>query len=175
MTLILHLGVVDIPYKSEAPTVPKRVSTRARRRGKRDWVDEGAQEHSATKTTGDVATILEDHYHIMEVFIEEGGGAEKLEEVFRHSAENAMEAILKGAPSADLNITGEATSEIEAAFKIFLALKLMDGLFPGVPTKASLKGINHRLKHPYAKGNKPRPSFIDTGLYQSSFKAWTDK
>jgi len=42
---------------------------------------------------------------------------------------------------------------------------------PGVPTKAALRGVNHRLKHPYRRRGA-RPSFVDTSLYMSSFKAW---
>jgi hypothetical protein len=44
----------------------------------------------------------------------------------------------------------------------------------GVPTKAALKGINHRLRHPYRKSNPRRPSFVDTGLYVASFRAWME-
>ncbi len=42
---------------------------------------------------------------------------------------------------------------------------------PGVPTKAALDGVQSKFK--LFKGER-RPSFIDTGLYQQSFKAWTE-
>ncbi|NDU92421.1 MAG: hypothetical protein G3I10_07405 [Ferrovum sp.] len=35
-------------------------------------------------------------------------------------------------------------------------------------------GVSHRKKTPYAKDNPARPAFIDTGLYQASFRAWVD-
>jgi hypothetical protein len=66
-------------------------------------------------------------------------------------------------------------AEIEERFKDFLSLQEMDKLgVPGVPTEAAKKGKSSRFKRRRSKGGAPRPSFIDTGLYQSSFKAWVD-
>lgn len=175
MPITLHLGVVDIPYVIAVPAELRRVRTRARRMGKRNWVDQGAATAPASggQTTYDVATILEAKYHIMETFLEEVG-ANLLSAAFAHSAEVALESLLMGRPAAEISLTAEATSEIEAAFRDFLSLRMMDGRVPGVPTLAALKGINHRFKHPYAKKNPERPSFIDTGTYQASFRAWVD-
>ncbi len=121
------------------------------------------------QTTGDVAEILEGKYHVMEHFYElhKDDIAVSLE----GSMANALENLLMGAPT-NLAPTGEATSKIEDRFKQFLSQKELDALgYPGIPTKASLKGVNHRLKK---KKGAPRPSFVDTGLYESSFKAWVD-
>ena len=108
----LHLGVLDVPYKQGS--------------------------NSSPETTGDVAEILENRYHPIEIFYEEH-------------------------------------ANIETRFRHFLSQKEMDSLgVPGVPTKAALAGVSHRFKHPYAK-RAPRPSFIDTGLYEASFRAWVEK
>ena len=68
----------------------------------------------------------------------------------------------------------EAMNAIQARFKTYLESEEIAGTAtPGVPTLAARHGVNHRLKHPYRK-RAARPSFVDTGLYQSSFKAWID-
>lgn len=139
----LHLGVTDLAYSD----------------------DEG-------KTTGDIATILESKYHIMQTFFDVMG-ADVVAKALERSVADAVEAMMMGSNSASINLTAEAEGEIEAAFRLFLSQQEMDGLVEGVPTAAALAGVSHRFKHPYAK-RAPRPSFIDTGTYQASFKAWTD-
>lgn len=139
----LHLGVLDVPYSA----------------GK--------------KTTGDVAELLENRYHIMELFVETEG-VDSISKAFEESARNALQDLLSGAPASSLSLTQDATQEIESAFRKFIDRKELDYVEPGVPTKASLKGVNHRLKRTNAKGNPARPSFRDTGLYQASFRVWTD-
>lgn len=138
----LHLGVVDVPY-----------------------ADAGG------KTTGDVAEILEDKYHVMRIFFElhDKRIAEWLEDGLSGSLEN----LLAGAPPRN-DVFGEAMEKIQIRFRHFLANKEMDALgYPGIPTAASLKGVSHRFKRPY-KRRPARPSFIDTGAYQKNFKAWID-
>lgn len=168
MTITLHLGVVDVPYAAPA-NVPRRASAKSRKGGKAATTTSPA---AGAETTGDVATFLEDRYHVMEVFVEDVG-LDFIAKAFEQSAGNAVAALIMGAPSS-LGLTDEATSEIEAAFKLFLSQQEMDGIVPGVPTGASLRGVNPRLKNPTARGNPPRPSFIASGLYQASFKTWVD-
>lgn len=140
----LRLGVLDIPYQ-----------------------DKGG------KTTGDVAEILEAKYHVQEIFYEEH--AQQIADALAESYEGALESIVMGARQKPSNFFTAGTSKIEADFKGWLSTGKMEALgYPGVPTKAALKGVNHRLKHPYAKGNPRRPSFIDTGLYAASFRAEVD-
>jgi hypothetical protein len=151
---VLHLGVADVPY-SEPPSPVKR--------GHKPKVT------AATETTGDVAERLEDKYHIMRVFYEQHKSDVAL--ALEDSLAGALENLLIGAPSS-VSPLGEGASKIQAAFKKFLSEKEMDRLgYPGIPTKASLMGISHRFK---GKHGPPRPSFIDTGLYETSFKAWID-
>jgi hypothetical protein len=65
--------------------------------------------------------------------------------------------------------------KIEQRFRDFISLREVERVgIPGVPTKAALRGISHRLLHPYARSNQRRPSFRDTGLYMNSFRAWVD-
>lgn len=158
MTRILHLGVVDVPYvDKEAPAAQRK------------RIKAGKRPASNELTTGDVAEILEDKYHVMEVFYElhKDDVAKDLEK----SVAGALETILLGGPS-DVDPFGGATNKIEERFTDFLTNREMEKLgYHGVPTQAAIEGVNHRLKHPYAKKNKRRPSFIDTGLYQRSFKA----
>jgi hypothetical protein len=122
------------------------------------------------KTTGDVADILEAKYHVVEVFYEEN--KEAVAGLLEESLQGAIESLVMGAPVTFAPLSG-GLSRIEERFKKFLSDKEMDRLgYPGVPTAASLRGVSHRFKRPYAK-RAPRPSFIDTGLYQSSFRTWT--
>lgn len=139
----LHLGVIDLPYTYG----------------------------SGSKTTGDVAEILEDKYHVMEHFYELH--SVQIVENISDSLVGSFESLMSGAPPrGDLYAGG--TAKIEEAFKNFLTNKEMDALgYPGVPTAAAQRGVSHRFKKPYKK-RAPRPSFIDTGLYESSFKAWVD-
>lgn len=140
----LHLGVIEIPYGDKSG-----------------------------KTTGDVAEILEDKYHVMEVFYEDMG-AELIAKALERSTLLTFEAVVQSGRNSDVRLTEEAEEELEEAFKHFLSLQQMDGVVGGVPTKAALKGVNHRFKPPYAKDNPERPSFIDTGQYEANFLAWCD-
>lgn len=138
--MILHLGVVDVPY-----------------------VDEGG------KTTGDIAEILEAKYHVMGIFYEQH--KEDIARALEVSVQGALENLLLGSPIGS-NSLGSAESEIKHLFSRFLESKEMDTLgYPGVPTQASLKGVSHRFKR---KRGPVRPSFIDTGLYETNFAAWVD-
>jgi len=122
-------------------------------------------------TTGDVADILEAKYHPMEIFYELH--KQEIADDITNGVQNALEALMMGAP--DQGLTGAVnagTTNINEKFKDFLANGEMESLgYPGVPTQAALDGVNHRLKK---KSGPRRPSFIDTGLYQSSFTSWVD-
>jgi hypothetical protein len=141
---VLHLGVIDLPYTGKKRSV----------------------------TTGDVAGFLENKYHVMEVFAihNETYIANKLEK----SLVGTMESLLMGAP-ATLDPFGAGASQIEDKFKSFLSTRAVEKVgIAGVPTGAALSGVSRRHKSGFTRGRKRRPSFIDTGLYQSSFKAWVD-
>jgi hypothetical protein len=140
----LVLGVVDLPYS---------------RRGRRG--SKGSQ------TTGDIAEILESKYHVMAHFVEQHGP--EIGDDLANAMAGNLESILMGAPPRGDMFAG-ATSQIEDRFRKMLAAKELDALgYPGIPTEAALKGVSHRFKGKRSGG--PRPSFQDTGLYSSSFKA----
>lgn len=160
----LELGVIDLPYADPAPKprkAPRRPGRRPRKR--RQDGDRGS------KSTGDVAEILEAKYHIMEHFVQLHGG--DISRALENSLQGALESILLGAPTT-IDAFGTGTSQIEDDFKNMLSLKELEGIgYPGIPTEAAKKGVSHRFKRPYVRRARRR-SFIDTGLYQSSFKAW---
>ena len=140
---MLHLGVVDMPY-SNAP---------------------GA-------TTGDVAGYLENKYHIVEVFWELAisNGAPLLRH-FENALSGELESIMMGKPPGANPFAG-GEDAIKVAFSKFLESRQMEALgIPGVPTRAAMEGVSHRFKNRRNPRGR-RPSFVDTGLYESSFRAW---
>lgn len=160
----LHLGVVDIPYV-EPPQAPKRVAKA--RKGKANRPRKSKTPTQPTETTGMVAEILEDHYGIMQTFADRHLG--EIADIFADNMAGALESIMMGAPPT-IDPFGKATEDVKAKFQAFLDNKEMDGM-PGVPTKAALDGESKRLKR---RHGPPRPSFINSGLYQASFKDWID-
>ena len=119
-------------------------------------------------TTGDVAEILETKYGVMGFFWEQN--KLKITAELEGGVAAAFESYLMGAPlGTDPFLAG--TAEIEKLFQEFLSTKQMDHKIGGVPTAAALQGKSSRFKR---KRGPPRPSFIDTGLYETSFKAWVD-
>ena len=171
--MILHLGVNDIPYVMLQPASTKRVKVRVHRRGGK-WTspESSSSPSSGGQTTGDVATILEDRYHVMELFYELN--MEGIAKALETSIAGNIENVLMGNYGSN-NPHAAAESDIEAMFKSFLSNRGLDNSGArGVPTMAALKGINHRLAHPYAKSNPERPSFIDTSVYQANFRALVD-
>ena len=139
MSITLHLGVIEKPYDNKgAPT-----------------------------TTGQVASWLENEYHVMQIFTEIH--REQIENHIAESLAGALETLLSGNSVSLPDVfdsMGTAKNEIAAEFHGFLEKEEMNGR-PGIPTKAALDGINHRFKNPVT--GIRRPSFIDTGLYVNSF------
>lgn len=164
--LTLHLGVEEFPYNEPAPA-PKKVAKarkgkkRARRRG-------GGS--SGGQTTYDVAVILEAHYHVFRTFYEVH--EEEIAEQFAQGMADAIDTLVAGGPPSSAP-WASAEQWLIMRFRKFLESKEMDSLsVPGVPTGASLKGTSHRRKG--KKGSPGRPSFIDTGLYESAMVAWIE-
>lgn len=151
----LHLGVIDLPYRAAGPLKSKR-------KNKPIW-------NAGAMTTGGVARILEDKYAVMQNFA--ALHIQDIAEVFAIGVAESLESLMQGAP-VSINPFGQASSETEKMFRTYLDnSEIRETGQPGVPTEAAIKGVNHRLK---SKKGQPRSDFIDTGLYQSSFKAWTD-
>lgn len=162
MTVRLHLGVADIPYGgSQAP---------ASRRGSRRRPPTPAGRVS----TGDVAEILERRYGVMGKFLELHGQlvADELAGAMR----DRLEVLLMGGPATPGGalLPEGSLSAIEQRFRQMLNNRELDGKVPGVPTGAAGAGVSHRMKNPYARRGT-RPSFIDTGQYQTTMRAWVDE
>lgn len=167
MSIVLHLGVTDIRYQ-ETPATPKGQLPRGGVRLKRPKITSPP----SNKTTGDVAEILERKYSLFSMFTVLHGA--DIEDAVAEAMQGRLESIMMGGPMTDRLLTDADLGEIEQTFKKSIDDREYDGRLPGVPTRAALNGVNHRLKHPYSKGNPDRPSFIDTGAMQASFKAWVD-
>jgi hypothetical protein len=127
--------------------------------------------------TGDLAEMLEEKYHVMETFYNMNEST--INGYLTDAFESAFEAAAMGAPAGDP--FHAAAAKIETRFKEALSAKEFDRKIPGVPTQASLEGTSQRFKKAKERKGKKRrskrpgrPSFIDTGIYQSSFKSWVD-
>lgn len=116
-------------------------------------------------TTGSVAEILEVKYKIMQTFFDRYG--EDIARLMSDDLAAGLENMLTGLPLPE-DPFAESMSHVHHLFSAFLDNSEMNGM-PGVPTARALKGISKRFKK--KKGN-PRPSFIDTGMFQASMRAW---
>lgn len=149
----INFGVTDLPYSQQNIGKVKKGKTKGAAR---------------VSTTGEVAELLENKYKIMEHFWKL-----KQDDIVNGKMGDALvgafEDVMMGGPPSK-NVYASAMSEVEKMFMDFLSTREVEGLgIPGVPTKAALMGISHRLKN---KKGARRPSFIDTGLYQHSFRGW---
>lgn len=163
----LKMGVIDQYYT----TPPGRyIKTKG---GKKKFRASKAR-NKAPVTTTQVANWLESKYHVMEIYLT----------LHSKQVQSFVDKALLGA-ARNLIISGRmaanplagAEQKITADFKAFLSNREIERIgYPGIPTKAALRGKSSRFKLGYAldrAGNRTRrPSFIDTGLYQASAKAW---
>lgn len=165
--LVLHLGVLDVPYSSseQAEKIPQAKKGKANKPIK-------PKSSAATKTTGDVAEILEEEYGIMQSFADHH--LPQIAKQLEDSISGALENLMMGAPASG-NPFKKAESGITSMMKNFISSGEVERVgIEGTPTQAALNGVNHRLKHPYAKSNPRRPSFIDTTLYMTHMISWID-
>ena len=152
--MILHLGVIDVPEP------------------------EGG-------TTYEVATALEAKYGLFTSFAKVN--ERKIVDNLTQSMAGALETVMQGGRVS--NPFADATGEIEVLFKDFLSSQDAEKQgIAGVPTQAALEGRSIRFKgrssaKDYVKGKRAgtkrvygprRPSFIDSGVMQASFKSWVD-
>lgn len=142
--ITLHLGVVDVGYTGE----------------------------KGAKTTGDVAEILEKKYHVIESFLKVNESFVK--DAVANEILGRIESIMQGAPIPPKG-SGIPYAKIDERFRDFLDAGEMRKILPSdMQIKAAEQGISHRKKNPTSRKNKPRQPFIDTGLYQASFRSWSD-
>lgn len=157
----LVLGVVDVPYQAALSPQQKRAARW--RHSKKPW-----QSLAATVSTGDVAQWLENKYGVIQwfYFFHSKDVLEELEK----KARGALESVMLGAPATFDPFTD--FSVIEQTFRNSLDRREYDHWIKGVPTQAARDGVNSRLK---SRFGPERPSFIDSGLYRQSFKAWLER
>ncbi|WP_336240445.1 hypothetical protein [Citrobacter werkmanii] len=117
------------------------------------------------ETTHEVAVELEENYGVFTHFWDLHKDT-IIAEAGETIALSFINHIKYGAP-----LVGDAPmGETIEAFNHFLEQEEMAGLnIDGVPTKAALDGKNSRLKQ---ESGARRPSFIDGGLFKTSFIAW---
>ena len=162
--LTLHFGVLDLAY-SDADA-------------------------SGANTTGEVAEILENKYHVMRIFAEENF------DLIEKTVADALEGEMETARTAGRkpSISNLFTQKIDQRFRQFLSNREIEAVLP-FTIQAAQEGISHRFKDPSGKTvrvqdivsgkatayqkvlkmkRSPRPAFIDTGLYQQSFISWID-
>lgn len=138
----LHLGVIDVAYTG--PDAKPGV------------------------TTGDVATFIEDEYHVMRVFLEMY--EEQIGELLANDIAGEIESLAQGKPVGRLSVD-VSMGKIGELFRDFLDAREWKQTSAQVVAAAD-EGVSHRKKRPYAAENPARPEFVDTGLYQASFRAW---
>jgi hypothetical protein len=127
------------------------------------------------RTSGEVAAGLEKDYGIMQAFFDMYG---------QTTADNLAQAMVGEFETGKFNFDPKFT---QADFHDFLSYQQVESVgIPGVPTERALKGRYTKGKltkqarkirgkrAPVEEGSR-RPSFIDTGLYQASFRAWVEK
>lgn len=176
---VLNLGVVDVPYQNEGERPGPRI-TKSGRVHKQDaeriahekWADEFGFGHSddSPTTTAKVARILEDKYGVLEAYVDHH--KDDIGEALNQSVEGALENLFSGAPIGDP--FAEAGQEIASGFRTFLMTAEIESYgIDGVPTQAALDRESLRFKNKH--GNAPRPSFVDTGTYEASMRAWVDQ
>lgn len=120
-------------------------------------------------TTYEVAQILEAQYHVMDIFAIER--EQKLGDWIAEALSDQIKDIAAGAPVPQ-NPFADAEQKIETSFRQFLDAGEIEKIHPHTPTQAALEGRTKRRKN--QKGPR-RPSFIDTGLYRRSFRAWVER
>jgi hypothetical protein len=117
-------------------------------------------------TTGDVANRLEDRYHIMETYVSRNK---------KMIAKEVMEEILGTKGRRTLH----PMDALQKGLKQAISNREFDGL-PGVPTKAAQMGVSSRFKNGKRRGKSkvsgvPRPSFIDSGIFQNAIRVVLDE
>ncbi len=121
---------------------------------------------SGATTTGQVAEILEQKYHVMRVFVELSG--QKIADQLAHEMSGALKSLEQGKPAAQV-FKAIKMDKVEKDFRDYLDADTWQKV-SGQTIAAAAAGVSHRFKKPREE-RVSRPAFIDTGLYQSSFRA----
>ena len=140
-------------------------------------------------TTYTVGQQLEENYGLFTAFYNDKEN--KIASLIEEDVVAAMQSYAQG-NGFPKSVFGDSTGEIDIMFKTFLSsMEAERVLAPGkeglpVPTQAALEGKSLRLKggkklrkvkkgqeYERVYGNR-RPSFIDSGVFEASFKSWIE-
>lgn len=154
----LNLGFEAFPYTTKSSRTRKVL-------GKGVRIHKG---YGVGKSSAEVAAELEERYQLVETFWNqvEDKLVDELEGAY---AENIEDILMMQQPPKKL-VSDDFTNKIVDDFKSYL-----DREEHGIKTLAARRGVSHLLPRPYSRSNPSRPSFIDTGLYKGSFRAWTEE
>ena len=155
--LKINLGFESFPYTTKSSRTRAKLGKGARI----------AKGYGEGKTSAEVAKELEDRYELVSTFYL--GEEDELSFALEDFYGEAIEAVLMGKPPKKIP-SDELTKKIEEAFRQYLQNEEH-----GIKTEAARRGVSHLLPKPYSRRNPPRPSFIDTGLYMQSFRAWVEE
>jgi hypothetical protein len=147
-------------------------------------------------TTAEVADILEKNYAVMDTFFTLY--QDKIAQWLADDMAASIQTLVNSGGTIDTSGRGSsaahqlagkkrtvsgsqsgtytygADQKIEAAFRQFLFSGEMDKIHGSPISAAAQAGKTKRTKSGYTKGRKPRPFGVDTGLYVSAFRAWTE-
>jgi hypothetical protein len=114
--------------------------------------------------------ILEAKYGVMQAFY--NSRQKVIAKSLEQSVKGAIESLIMGKA---VDPFAGVSQKIESDFKDFISSRAVERMgLSGVPTAAAKAGVNHRLAHPFRKGNPRRPSFIDSGLLFSLVQSVVD-
>jgi hypothetical protein len=114
--------------------------------------------------TGEVASLLEAKYGVMQGFVDRN--MDHIAGSIEDGIAGALESVLAGAPE-NFNVFGSAMSNIEDRFHDYI-----DREEHGIRTKAKDEPkAGARKKRQYRKASG-KTTFVDSGLYRNNFKAW---
>lgn len=128
-----------------------------------------------SETTGQVAEWLENKYHIMRSFFEIK--EEQINEEIANFFAGLIESLAMGMPmqAAITRLQTGIFDKIERMFRDFLDAEEMNKILPThMHSQAAKKGIRTRMKKKIREG-VARAAFVDTGMYQASFRAWLEE
>lgn len=171
----LHLGVHEFPYAGVFTAMTPGMHRPGWVRPVRSKTLSKAQRAYGTgRDTGMVASILEAKYGIMQAWWDNRKQSVIIPAI-EHSVKGALINIWNGQPG-EVRLESAAILRLTEDFQDSLSMRKYDAWIgkPRVPTKAAEGAVSYRFK----SGRNPkgeRPSFVNTGLYQSSFVMWMDR
>ena len=130
-------------------------------------LDVAYTEDGKSTTTGEVAKILEANYGVIQTFVdlhEDEIGDELIDRLVGIFESSAMGAKL------DYRVVD--FPKVEKMFRDYLDAGEWENQIGNSATAAAAAGRSKRKKN---AGQTPRVSFVDTGLYRKSFRAWMNQ